>query len=92
MNPHHDQAARRFTLTFPEGEARLDYDRPTDKRVVFTHTFVPSTLRGRGLAEALVRCGLTWARSQGLVIETSCSYVAVFLERHPEFLASPKSP
>lgn len=91
MKPHHDIAAQRFTLAYPEGEGSLDYEYNGDKRVVFTHTFVPSTLRGRGVAEALVRTGLAWAQANHLAIETSCSYVARFLERHPEFLASPPS-
>ncbi len=89
MKPHHDPAAHRFILAYPEGEASLDYEYNGDKQVVFTHTFVPSTLRGRGVAEALVRTGLAWAQSNRFVIEAGCSYVARFLERHPEYLASP---
>jgi predicted GNAT family acetyltransferase len=84
VKPHHDEIAHRFTLAFPEGEARLDYERVAIQRVIFTHTFVPPSLRGRGAAEALVRSGLEWARTEGLSIESSCSYVARFLERHPE--------
>ena len=36
-----------------------------DDRVIFTHTFVPPELRGRGVAEKLVRTALEEARQEG---------------------------
>lgn len=80
MTPHHDETAHRFSIRLPEGEAFLDYERSADG-VDFTHTFVPPELRGRGLAEALVRAGLAWAEGQKLRIAASCSYVAKYRQR-----------
>lgn len=56
-------------------------------RMVFTHTFVPRELRGRGIAEKLVRAGLEHARLEKRVVVPACSYVALFIERNPEFKA-----
>jgi predicted GNAT family acetyltransferase len=53
--------------------------------VVFTHTFVPPELRGRGLAEKLVRAGLDWTRAQGFRAVPQCSYVDAYIRRHPEY-------
>lgn len=53
--------------------------------MVLTHTFVPPELRGRGVAEKLVRAALEWARAEKRRIVPACSYVGVFLQRHPEF-------
>jgi len=78
LTPSHDESRQRFTLTFPEGEAELTYER-TGPRVVFTHTFVPPSLRGRGLAEMLVRAGLAWATDEKLQVSATCSYVVRFL-------------
>ena len=78
LSPAHDESQQRFTLTFPEGEAELTYER-TGTRVVFTHTFVPPALRGRGLAETLVGAGLAWAAHEKLQVSATCSYVARFL-------------
>ena len=50
-----------------------------DDRVNFTNTFVPNELRGKGLAEKLVRHGLSWAESANLEVEASCWYVQKFL-------------
>lgn len=83
MTPQHDPQRQRFTLpTTPPSV--LDYEL-LPGRVVFTHTGVPDAYRGQGLAAQLVTAGLTWAREQRLQVVPACSYVAVFLQRHPEW-------
>jgi predicted GNAT family acetyltransferase len=83
MKPQHEPDSQRFTLpTTPVSV--LDYELGAG-RVVFTHTGVPSAYRGQGLAARLVEAGLAWAREQGLKVVPACSYVAVFLQRHPEW-------
>jgi predicted GNAT family acetyltransferase len=54
-------------------------------RMAFTHTFVPPELRGRGIAEQLVRAALADARAAGRKVVPACSYVAKFIERHREY-------
>ena len=58
-----------------------------DDRMIFTHTFVPPELRGRGVAEKLVRTALEDARQAGKKVVPQCSFVAVFIRRNPEFQA-----
>ena len=53
--------------------------------VAFDHTYVPDRFRGKGVAAALVRAALNEARDQHWKIVPQCSYVAAFIERHPEF-------
>ena len=53
--------------------------------VVFEHTYVPTSFRGKGVAAALVRAALNEAREQRWQIVPRCSYVAAFIERNPEF-------
>jgi len=50
-----------------------------------THTRVPQALEGRGIAAQLVSTALTWARAEGLRVNPVCSYVAVYVRRHPEW-------
>lgn len=80
----HDAAARRYSSGEGAHLAVLEYERTGD-RVTYTHTFVPPELRGRGLAEALVRTALADARTAGLKVVPQCSYVAKFIERHAEY-------
>ena len=56
-----------------------------DGAMVFTHTLVPPELRGRGIAERLVRAALADARATGRRVVPACSYVAKFIERHKGF-------
>jgi len=67
-----------FVINIEETQAVLSYEL-FDDRVNFTRTFVPTQLRGKGLAEKLVYHGLNWANSEKLIIETSCWYVRKFL-------------
>ncbi|EMI71954.1 N-acetyltransferase [Leptospira noguchii] len=48
-------------------------------------TYVPSELRGKGLAADLVRTALDKARSLNKKIIPSCSYVVTFLSRNPTY-------
>jgi uncharacterized protein len=49
-----------------------------------THTGVPLPLRGHGIAARLVAAALAHARSEGLRVDPRCSYVARYMQRHPE--------
>ena len=85
--PHpvqHATAAQRFELHAEGVTALAEYLRENG-RVIFTHTFVPPEMRGKGLAESLVRAALAWARAEKLKVVPQCSYVARFIERHAEY-------
>ena len=49
-----------------------------------THTFVPPEVGGRGVAAALVRNALAYARAHDLRVNPACSYVRSYMRRHPE--------
>jgi len=80
----HDEASTRFIISTDGHLAHADYTLEGG-RIVFTHTSVPPELRGRGLAEHLVRAALAHARLHKLRVVPACSYVATFIERHREF-------
>ena len=84
VDVRHDESQSRFVAEIDGLLAHADYTIEAD-RMVFTHTFVPPGLRGRGIAEHLVRAGLAHARDHGLRIVPVCSYVAAFIQRHAEF-------
>ena len=49
------------------------------------HTFVPEEFRGQHIAETLVTQALDHIRGRGATIAPSCTYVAAFLERQPQY-------
>jgi predicted GNAT family acetyltransferase len=61
-----------------------DYRR-TDDLVVFPHTVITPSMRERGMAEILVRHALDAARREGRVVVPACSYLAQFIDGHPEY-------
>ncbi len=61
------------------------YDLEDPNRIVFTHTVVPDALSGRGIAGAIVKYGLEYAREQRLIVVPQCAYVAAFVKRHEEY-------
>lgn len=85
----HDEPVGSFKiLTDRHLLSHLDYileGSGNDTRMVCTHTYVPPELRGRGLAEQLARAALDEARRRHWRVVPACSYVEVFLQRHPEF-------
>lgn len=82
----HNLAEHRFESEVDGYLSVAEYHRQ-DKVIVLTHTFVPGALRGRGVAEQLVRAALQFAREEELRVVPACSYVGVFIKRHPEFQA-----
>lgn len=81
----HDREKQRFEAEVDGMLSVADYHlRGTD--MVMTHTFVPPELRGRGIAEKLVRFALEFARTERLRVVPACSYVDSFVRRHAEYL------
>ena len=48
------------------------------------HTEIPPSGRGKGVADALVRAALRYARERGARVMATCPYVRVWLRRHPD--------
>ena len=80
----HNAAENRFEAEVDGRFSVADYQlRGTD--LIMNHTFVPPELRGRGIAEKLVRVALEHARTERLRVVPACSYVERFMRRHKEF-------
>jgi predicted GNAT family acetyltransferase len=80
----HNAAASRFEARVGTQLAVADYTLG-DGSITFTHTYVPTALRGQGIAEKLVRAGLALAQAEKRKVVPQCSYVDVFIQRHREF-------
>lgn len=80
----HNPAARRHEAVVDGHLSICEYEL-ADGEMIFTRTVVPPELRGRGIAEKLVRVALAEARAAGRRVVPQCSYVARFIERHKEY-------
>jgi uncharacterized protein len=63
----------------------LDYQL-NDAVMTITHTGVPPAVGGKGIAAALTRKALDTARQNQWRVIPRCSYAAVYIERHPEYV------
>ena len=79
----HDAAASAFVARVEGGLAECAY-RLQGGVMNLVHTEVPPASEGRGIAAALVKTALDWARAEGLRVRPLCSYVAVYMRRHPQ--------
>lgn len=80
-----NEKERRFEARTVDGIAELQYRHRGHDALVLVHTEVPAALAGRGIAGALARHALSFARAQGLKVVPRCPFVAAFIERHPEY-------
>ena len=78
-----ETARRRYELDLEGALAFIDYRRD-GRRVIMTHAEVPIALRGGGVGSALVKGALALVRERGEKVVPRCSFVAQYMQRHPE--------
>jgi predicted GNAT family acetyltransferase len=81
----HEPQAQRFVIDSAGVTALIQYRRLDDQTLDFNHTYVPPALRGGGIASQLTDHALRYAREHGYKVVPSCPFVAVYIERHPEY-------
>ncbi len=76
--------ASRFEIQVEGHLAVLEYQMQGNV-MVCTHTGVPEALGGRGLGSKLARAALEYARQNDLKVWPLCSFVAGYIQKHPEY-------
>ncbi|MDB5686335.1 MAG: hypothetical protein JWR77_924 [Rhizorhabdus sp.] len=79
----HNPAQQRYELAAEGALAIAVYDR-RGEAIAFTHTEVPRALEGKGIGSRLIKGALADARAQDLKVIPLCSFVAAYIDRHPE--------
>jgi predicted GNAT family acetyltransferase len=67
-----------------DGEMAFAAYEKRDGAILFTHTEVPASFEGKGLASRLIKAALADVRAEGLKVIPLCTFVATYFERHPE--------
>ncbi|HLU98369.1 MAG TPA: GNAT family N-acetyltransferase [Thermobifida alba] len=77
----------RYEIRVDGGEVAgyADYRTTTDGLVVFTHTEVDPSYKGRGVGGRLVRGALDDVRARGARVLPVCPFVRKWLEGHPDY-------
>ena len=83
LDIRHNERESRFEAIVDGQTAFAAYDRDDDVLRMY-HTSVPAPLEGRGIAAAIVRSAMEYARANDFKVEPGCSYVRAYMKRHPE--------
>jgi predicted GNAT family acetyltransferase len=81
--PHDSPSEHRFELE-QDGETAFAAYLIDGDTITFTHTIVPPALEGHGVASRLIGHALGEARTRGLKVVPQCSFVAAYIQRHPD--------
>lgn len=76
--------AQRFEAHLDEGVAMAEYQLD-ENAIRFTHTHVPVAASGQGVGSKLAQACLQSARERGLQVVPLCSFIAGYIDRHPEY-------
>ena len=87
LETHHPMAqhvvrhvGRRFECLVEGQRSVLEYF-VRDETMVITHTGVPPSLEGRGIASSLAKTAVEWAHEQDLSVDPQCWFVAQYMQR-----------
>lgn len=78
-------ARRRFEILVDGSLAGFTAYQLRQDTVVFTHTEIDPKFQDMGVGGALVRGALDQVRERGDRVVAKCSFVAAYIERHPQY-------
>lgn len=84
LNISHNEQSKRFETTIDGHTGYISYQERGDK-LVYDHTIVPQELGGRGVGSALVKEALNYARENNKKVVPQCSFVASYIDKHPDY-------
>ena len=79
-----NKSLNRFEIVIDGKSAYLQYVLGKDT-ISLPHTFTPESLRGKGLASAVTKFALDYAREHKLQVIVGCSFVGIYIQDHPEY-------
>ncbi|EEQ96307.1 Hypothetical protein, conserved [Brucella intermedia LMG 3301] len=75
----------RYAAVLDGSEAEMTYTKLGPSLISIDHTFVPDTMRGKGVAQALAKNAVLDARRSGWKIIPRCSFMHAQAMRHPDW-------
>jgi predicted GNAT family acetyltransferase len=80
-----NEAEKRFEVLFDDGTvAMITYIR-AGKTIIYTHTEVPESQGGKGIAGKMAYAALEFAKANGLRVQAACPYIKKYVSQHPEY-------
>ncbi len=80
----HNKDAQRFETEVEGHKASIEYILE-DNTIDILHTRVPRPIEGKGIAAALTKYALEYAKENQLKVIPTCSYTQIYIKRHNEY-------
>ncbi len=77
--------AGRYEMRVGEHTAFVQFRSEENGTVRLLHTEVPAALEGQGIGSRLAQGVLDSIRAEGQQVVPQCSFIAGYIERHPEY-------
>ena len=75
---------KRYEIHIGTEVPRVEYIKAQDK-IYLTHTEVPPSMAGKGIGSQLIGAVLEDIKAKGLTLVPLCPFVALYLQRNPEW-------
>jgi predicted GNAT family acetyltransferase len=76
----------RFELIIDGKTSVVEY-KLSEGVITLLHTEVPSELEGKGIASAMAKYVLEYAKANNLKVMPLCPFIYTYINRHPEYQA-----
>jgi hypothetical protein len=81
----HEPEKTRFVSVIDGLECYLNYRMRNEDKIDFYYTYVPSIMRGKGIAAQIVAYAFEFAKENNLIVIPTCPYIWSFLERNQNY-------
>lgn len=81
----HNIEQQRFEVIIDNLISEVDYYIDDDGCMRVTHTEVPPELEGKGIAAAMTKALLEYAKENSITVIPVCPYTKAYIEKHPEY-------
>ncbi len=81
----HNIAECRFEVIINNLMSMVEYTIATNGTIKVTHTEVPSELENQGIAAAMTKTLLEFAKENQIKVKPICPYTIMYIKRHPEY-------
>jgi len=76
--------AHRFEVELAGETAFAEYNL-VEHGIILPHTVVPEAFEGKGVASALAKAALGYAREHALKVIPICPFMSAYIQKHPEW-------
>lgn len=80
----HKDSDQTFEISIDGHDAKITY-LLSGNTIVILSTWVPKTISGKGVAAALTKYALEYAKQNKLKVVPKCAYTQAYIKRHKEY-------